>query len=73
MSQKETLRIFLEDAELRKKYGISDELVNTVEMTGEQSNIMIVLIRVLISKQADTNSTSIAASQLLSALNNRLT
>jgi hypothetical protein len=72
MSQKETLKIFLQDPEIRDKYGISEELANKIEMTGSHDNIMIVMIRELISKQADMNSTNIAATQLISALNNRL-
>jgi hypothetical protein len=72
MSQKETLRIFLQDPEIREKYGISDEMANGIEMTGTQDNIMIIIIRELISKQADMNSTNIAATQVISALNNRL-
>lgn len=72
MSQKETLRIFLEDPIVREKYDISEEMANRIEMTGELDNIMVIMIRELISKQSDMNSSNIAATQLISALNNRL-
>lgn len=68
----ETLKTFLSDSDLQEKYKISTTNVDEVTMTSVENNIMIVLIKELIVKQAEANSNNIAASQLNTLLDNRL-
>jgi len=68
----ETLKIFLLDSELQEKYKISPQKGDVISMTDVEDNVMIVLIKELINKQAEANSNNIAASQLNTLLDNRL-
>jgi hypothetical protein len=70
--QIETLKTFLSDPEIQAQYGIDKEKVKSITMTSPENNIMVVLIKELIIKQAEANSNNIAASQLNTLLDNRL-
>lgn len=70
--QIEELRTFLKDPEIRVKYGITEEQINSQNMTVEEPNIMITLIKELVIKQAEAPSTNVAAAQLNAILDNRL-
>jgi hypothetical protein len=68
----ETLKNFLLDTELLEKYNIDTQQVQNITMTSTEDNIMIVLIKELIVKQAEASSNNIAAAQLNTLLDNRL-
>jgi len=67
----DVLKIFLNDTELRKKYNLSDDIINNVTMTSKESDIIIILIRELIKQFDDVSSTK-AAATLNNMLDNRL-
>ena len=70
--QIEVLRTFLKDPEIKAKYEITEDQINSVSMTMEEPNVMISLIKELIIKQADAPSTNVAAAQLNTVLDHRL-
>lgn len=70
--QIEVLRTFLNDPEIKEKYGITDEYIKALGMTGIENNIMITLIKELIIKQSEAPSVNVAAAQINALLDNRL-
>lgn len=67
------LKIFLKDSVLRKKYNITEDMINSMSMTiNKNDDIMIILIKELILKQSEERTERIAASRLNQILENRL-
>jgi hypothetical protein len=70
--QIEVLRTFLKDPEIKAKYKIDDEHIDSINMTVSEPNIMITLVKELIVKQAEAPSINVAAAQLNTVLDHRL-
>lgn len=67
------LKIFLKDPELRNKYNIAENTINSMTMTiNKEDDIMIILIKELILKQSEESTERIAATRLNQMLDNRL-
>jgi len=67
------LKTFLKDTALRKKYNITEDMINSMTMVmNKEDDIMIILIKELILKQSEESTESIAATRLNQMLEHRL-
>ena len=74
--QKETLQAFLQDEVLRKKlktnYNLKDSDIDNISMTSSENMIEIIIIKEIINKHSNRQTTNIAAAQINNLLDTRL-
>ena len=70
----ETLKAFLQDEELQNEYRIKDGDINSIAINNNphEQNMMIVLLREMVSQQSEKNTSRVAATRLNTILNSRL-
>lgn len=74
--QKETLKAFLQDEDLRKKlktaYKLKDEDIDNITMTSSEKIIEIIIIKEMINKHSSKLTPNISAAQINNLLDSRL-